>query len=484
MIKQLPPIASRIVPPGSFRVSYAQKKSRTLEFFEELYTYPPKFRVKWETIDELHEDLFMSYNYRVTNPNLPFIGAAENFLHNGKKGESIKGTVYSFDSYLQGYLNKIASTQAYSKQAKQLQESLQHIPVYTILNGQGEIILAASTDTKASTSKHLDQVTYDLCGSFDPFVERADQLGLFFMSKDDAEVYLTEVAKSDTSGTKMLGLSIHCFGLDFAYRVMREYHPNIDFRFIPNLSEIQNLMTSSSTGDTNILFEEGQQQLRIRRRPINVIPLFSSMNKWASPFSSFVEKTEYFKGVPIYVVEVNQTQTNLFVEGYYNAANVMGNVYGRFANVISTGLGLGNSWIIQGSIKEKVLRPCTNTYVFFERSMAKEFSQRYTREISRYEGFRTNFFDFPIIRSKIMVHNLEDFLEFCEDGLAESQKSTSPTKGDNKFDFKTLHMIPPKYSTFDMDEYKAKSMSQKVIQFINFKYRRLSGFVELLLNAN
>ena len=46
----------RTIPNGSFRISYPAKKSRTIEFFEDLYTYPPKFRVKWDTIDELHED--------------------------------------------------------------------------------------------------------------------------------------------------------------------------------------------------------------------------------------------------------------------------------------------------------------------------------------------------------------------------------------------------------------------------------------------
>ena len=38
------------------------------------------------------------------------------------------------------------------------------------------------------------------------------------MSRADAEVYLNEVAKLDTQGTKIFGLSVHCFGLDFAYR--------------------------------------------------------------------------------------------------------------------------------------------------------------------------------------------------------------------------------------------------------------------------
>ena len=73
-------------PNGSFRIAYPPKKSKTLEFFDDLYTYPPKFRVKWDTIDELHEDLFMSYNYRVRNPNLPFMGVLTDFFSTEDNG--------------------------------------------------------------------------------------------------------------------------------------------------------------------------------------------------------------------------------------------------------------------------------------------------------------------------------------------------------------------------------------------------------------
>ena len=52
------------IPEGVFRVSPQIKKSRIIEFFGDLYTYPPRFNIKWDSIDELHNDLFMSYNYR------------------------------------------------------------------------------------------------------------------------------------------------------------------------------------------------------------------------------------------------------------------------------------------------------------------------------------------------------------------------------------------------------------------------------------
>ena len=198
-------------PNGSFRIAYPPKKSKTLEFFDDLYTYPPKFRVKWDTIDELHEDLFMSYNYRVRNPNLPFMGVLTDFFSTEDNGV-VKKINYPLVSYFDGYLNKLTSTKFYANSAKKSQELFQNIPVYVILNGQGEIVLANSTDSLNSATPTVAQVTYDFCGNFDQSMERNKQLGLFFMSKDDAEVYLNEIAKFDTQGTKMFGLSIHCFG--------------------------------------------------------------------------------------------------------------------------------------------------------------------------------------------------------------------------------------------------------------------------------
>ena len=118
---------------------------------------------------------------------------------------TIEKTKYSLPSYINGYWNKVSSTQIYKKQATKLQEILQPVPVYAILNGQGEIVVATSTDSRTSNNPTVNEAVYDFCGSFDPFVERSKQLGLFFMSKGDAEVYLKEIAKADTQGTKMFG---------------------------------------------------------------------------------------------------------------------------------------------------------------------------------------------------------------------------------------------------------------------------------------
>ena len=56
MVGELNALNFRTIPKGSFRITSPTKKSKTIEFFDDLYTYPPNFRVKLDTIDELHED--------------------------------------------------------------------------------------------------------------------------------------------------------------------------------------------------------------------------------------------------------------------------------------------------------------------------------------------------------------------------------------------------------------------------------------------
>ena len=485
LVNSLTPFDSNIIPKGSFRIAASPKKSRTIEFFDELYNYPPSFRVKWDGIDELHDDLVMSYNYRAQNKGFPFSESGA-VLDGGEDVKSVKKTKYPLKAYVRGYFNKLTSTNFYANKAKRLQDPLKTVPIYTILNGQGEIVLATSTDATNSGLSPANKSVYDLCGNFDSLVERDTQLGLFFMSKHDAEVYLQEIAKTDTQGTKMFGLSIHCFGLDFAYRVMREYHPNVDFRFVPNLNEVQSLMTPQNTGSANVIFDEGQQQLRFRRRPIPIFPISATLNKWFSPFSSFVSKTEYFKGVPIYVVNVHAVPRNYFVQQYHNTVNLLDNVYGRVFNYLSTGFGFGSNWIMEGSLQKQSVGPELKTYVFFEQKAASEFCNSYAKRISRYTGSRAKIFESFIKKPKIFVHNLEDFLELCEETLLE--QATSTAEGQNSvFDAKKLNFIPASQSTVDVNTYfdqTHKSPVKRVFQFIDFKYRRLTGFMEVLLNTN
>ena len=71
---------------------------------------------------------------------------------------------------------------------------------------------------------------------------------------------------------------------------MRDYHPKIDFRFVPDLSEIKKLLANSNS---NLIFEDDQQQLRLRQRSINPLPIVRSLSKYTSPFYSFLPFTHF-----------------------------------------------------------------------------------------------------------------------------------------------------------------------------------------------
>ena len=128
------------------------------------------------------------------------------------------------------------------------------------LNGNGEIILNKPSNGLAQKNLNslLNENVYDFCGGFDSKVEKRQQLGLFFLSRSDAEVYLKAVAQADIDGTQTVGLSINCIGLDAAYKVTREHHPGVDFRFVPDLAEVQNFL-STYVNKQDVVIEEEQQ---------------------------------------------------------------------------------------------------------------------------------------------------------------------------------------------------------------------------------
>ena len=50
---------------GNYQINSSLTNSKTLDFFEYLYSYPPKFTIKWNSVDELNQDLFLENNYGV-----------------------------------------------------------------------------------------------------------------------------------------------------------------------------------------------------------------------------------------------------------------------------------------------------------------------------------------------------------------------------------------------------------------------------------
>jgi len=470
---------------GVFRIASSVKSSPTIEFFDDLYSYPPKFRVKWKMLDELNDDNLSSSDEN----RLSFGDHAEQFFPTAQIALS---TTYPLASYKNGYINKIASNQFFSKTKNNIQKSLKTVPVYTILNGQNELVLAHSTMSSTSTPSILKSSVYKFCGSFDTDIEPRtlnSKLGLFFMSREDAQVYLNEIAKSDPDGTNTVGLSIHGFGLDFAYRVMREYHPGIDFRFIPNLNEVQTLLTDKNTSYSLTMFEKGQQQLRVRHRKVNILPGLNSIGNWLSPFHSFLQKTEYFKGVPIYIVKVNEAPPNIIKVGYFNILNACDKVIGGVFHFVDLALGRGNAWILQGSFDSAKNSADEKTYIFFEREEALNFCNKQGRKTTRFNATRSSLVHGNLFykKPKVCIFNLEDFLERWENALVTPFDLTLPTLAQQTsvFQNNSIHFIPAKNEVLELQNYQIKKpVFKRIGQQLQFKTRSFIGFFNLFLNTN
>jgi len=463
-------------------------KTTTINFLEDLYTYPPKFTVKWDAVDELNGDLFLDNNYGVLEHSIPFIDFVEDWFFNDFSVEEKLTESYPRSAYLEGFLNKLNTSDFYSKKSESIQKALSAIPVYVIMNGYGEIILNQPPALIGSNTifSYLNKILYKNCGAFDQTVSGKDKSGFFFFSRENAEIYLQEIAKTDVIGTKTLGLSLHCIGLDSAYKITRENHPGIDFRFVPNLSEVKNLL-QNEIGTSDSVVEDNQQQLRFRRRTVNMFPSWGKLGKLLSASSSFLQRNEYFKGVPVYIVQISDTPKSLLHVSYYTALGLVDTAYSRCIQFLDYTIGFGHNWIMQGSLRDKKNSASLTNYVFFDKKEAKRFFRKQGNKVARYKGSRTSNLEFLIRKPKMYIYNLEDLIEYWEDTLQEKLTSNLSGNNNNIFDAKDTYFIPPQINKAE-DIYIQKldqpGMLKTVKQNLNVKFRVLKQFVGIFFSVN
>jgi hypothetical protein len=279
--------SSTVLTNGQVSSEYKKREtnSEAILFLKELYKNPPKLKIIWKEVDE--------------------VGG---WLKHTSKVQSKDITDYR--NGLKSYKNRISSSNFYRKSLKVLTNSLEKVSVYTIVNDFGEIITA--NPSLVGPLLHSDPFIETAESEYDepPLVSRnvmeksentliengrLPKLGLFFFNKDDATVYLTEIANSDPRGTTTVGLSVKCISLSSAYELTREYHSNLDFRFIPDLDEIANLLEANNSKFTFVDIK--QNQLRSNEFEKNLISSFVSADK------------NSIKGVPIYFVQVKNVNT-------------------------------------------------------------------------------------------------------------------------------------------------------------------------------
>lgn len=453
------------------------EKSKVADYLDYIYSYPSNIKILWSKLDDFNTDLFLRRNYGVFQHSIPLFDFFEDWLFKSTPAEATS-EAYSTTQYLDSFLDKVNSSNFFLKKTKEIQNSISNVPVFVILNGNGEIVLNKPSNVLGSKTPrtYINEKLYDSCGSFDPRIEKKLELGLFFLSHLDAEVFLKEVARSDFEGTNTLGLSIHCISLDSAYKITREHHPGIDFRFVPDFNEVKELLDYKNIGASNLVIEREQQQLRFRPRSFNLFPFLNRLGAWASPSCSFLQYNEYFKGIPIYVVQLKANPRNFGVEQYFKVIGLVDHVCSGWIQYLDNAIGFGHQWIMQGSIKDAGKSKEFENYIFFEKEQAVKFTKSHGRKVARYSGGRTTNklnLEFMVRKPKILVYNLEDFLEDWEDQILE-RSSTDNKFSETLFNCKANYFIPPSSSSKEIVNLSKDFQSSPIQKFgrsLNVKFR-------------
>ena len=380
-------------------ISHEDKEPYAVSFFEDLYTYPPKIKIQWKQLDLVEKSDKLLPNKIINHP----------------PHKSFSG--------VRDYMDKVISSDVYSKKIKLLKQTLKDVPVYVIVNGRTEIVVASTRSKKFNA---IDPNVLDP----GPLLEKPElitegneirkvirrqvykrsvvesvgkalstkskKFGFIFFDPIEAQYYLDAmVARSEKKfhhrrdhSIDKVGLSIHCIGLDTAYSLLSRSSSNVDFRFVPSLPEVKAVLEHSSQGDTNseLAVNERQLEQTLSRKALSII---------SDQYNSA------FKGVPIYIVVVKD----------------------KFE-------------VLQDSEKFKSSSTKTNSlanYIFFDREQALEFCEKYSSRMV----------------SPIYTDNLEDFLELWGESLVLNTDVTQSFININQ----PTYFIPSKRSIKTLEQY-------------------------------
>ena len=380
-------------------ISHEDKEPYAVSFFEDLYTYPPKIKIQWKQLDLVEKSDKLLPNKIINHP----------------PHKSFSG--------VRDYMDKVISSDVYSKKIKLLKQTLKDVPVYVIVNGRTEIVVASTRSKKFNTidpnvldpgpllekpelitegneiRKVIRRQVYkrSIVESVGKALStKSKKFGFIFFDPIEAQYYLDAmVARSEKKfhhrrdhSIDKVGLSIHCIGLDTAYSLLSRSSSNVDFRFVPSLPEVKAVLEHSSQGDTNseLAVNEGQLEQTLSRKALSII---------SDQYNSA------FKGVPIYIVVVKD-----------------------------------NFEALQDSEKFKSSSTKTNSsanYIFFDREQALEFCEKYSSRMV----------------SPIYTDNLEDFLELWGESLVLNTDVTQSFININQ----PTYFIPSKRSIKTLEQY-------------------------------
>lgn len=477
-------VTSQLKGDSNYRKKSLLKQIGTTDFLKKIYTYPPKIAIKTRALHRYEDN-----HSHILNAVLK----TENNLSNLSRVKSI-----SYPALKKGYRNKTFTSHFYNEKTKIIRRSLEKIPVYAVLNGQEELVLAKPfvNELEQKNKNLLFQAVYNFVSTTSySSIANNSQLGLFFFDKKDALMYLEGLLENAAESANQAGLAVHCLSLDCAYEIIKQYHPTLDFRFVPNFRELISVVDKIDKNylDENFIFDYSQDQLNYRMRQISLLPKIKNIpSDKISPFFSSVQNSEYYKGVPVYFIQYKnppRSASGIFSRYLYNR---------YFMKIRRVGIyfdqtlhyfyrpwefitGHGRKKITQGQLNNVKRSENTTNYIFFDSDQALNFFEKNEKNIGYFEGSKilTEYASL-IRRGRIFVTNLEDFLEHWEVSILQNETTNTANSLFNSRE--TIFINPP--STFEDSVIPAKDSVQKQFQkFLILKYKKFQSSFNIFTKA-
>ena len=419
-------------------------ESEPLYFLQELYKSPPRISIAWKDLEAQRTSCETGTHQLVTSKKpTTFIGSQIN------RNRSVK------------ILNRYTET---------IKNALQSVPVYVLVNGRNELVVATSKPVKYPDSNLLSQ-------------SKRQRFGFIFLDKREADLYLAEITRKvdtaiyteRTTGLSQVGLSIHCIGLDYAYHLFR-HEIDVDFRFVPNLNQVTYLLENVNPSDISTYSPYSQ--------PITVdIPddEYRDLDNLMIPDLDHAEVSS-FRGVPVYVIQLkdvpyataqeNMLKMGSFTDDLQSKGVTFSSISSRITEKVSPSIldyypdlfvkhavnkTEQNLKIEDLSIPSKIesVKSRISNYVFFDKVQAEQFGLN----CNQYLVKNTTLSSF----GRTQIFSLEGFLEMWENAILLKQDFN-----EGKFNFnskQSTYFIPSKESLKILKDYAAqpkKSLSKSI----------------------
>lgn len=179
-------------------------------------------------------------------------------------------------------------------------------PIFSVINGFNQIVVAEPSDELLrNTNSSLIDVIYQWY--YNTFLWQKDLMpiyeGLFFINPKDASEYMRYIEQQYQHSSKQNNLKIFTGSLDFYYKTARVSPPKVEFRLIPDLKELSQLIYNYRH-KKNISFHRKQLYGKdyFQGQPIYFIqPCFAKnkktkkvdLIKYSYQISSYQPKKEY-----------------------------------------------------------------------------------------------------------------------------------------------------------------------------------------------